>query len=411
MKRLAVVFVLLFLPLLCFAQEAEKIEFSLKELGYDGFESRGVENSECSEFVFSIENPGQGYFPIVSLNAEFTPKGAGEATVALFLNDTLAESFGVSDFRCETGECWARREFEAGEFKESNKIKACLKTGKSVTGITLSNESLVGYYKRPLFRPEDFHKCILLETGECVESYEAPLGEDLNITLSLLNSGTAASFVDLNNRIVEAGTRPSRKEIGDTHFEGIVHSGETAEISYTIRIELPDPMGLAPGVAVYKNAFGESETITSNQVFIQPKAGIEVSGSIGIESVELASKEAVLSFTLFNRERALAAQGLEASILLGEGLELVEGSSEINAGSIEPRQAFTATLKVRAASQGDFSVGCRFKGTGISERECEPVTLSFREENPALLIGATIAILVIGGAIYLFIHTREGYKD
>ena len=190
-----------------------------------------------------------------------------------------------------------------------------------------------------------------------------------------------------------------------------MYPGKTAEITYTIRVEKPDPMGLAPGVAVYQNAFGESETITSNQVFIQPKAGIEVSVSIGIESVDQAGKEAVLSFTFFNRERTLDAGGLQASIILGEGLELAEGTGEIAAGSIEPRQAFSTSFKVKALEQGDFTVGCTYSGNGIPEENCEQVLVSFREENPALLIGATIAILVIGGAIYLFIHTREEYSE
>ena len=411
MNRPAVVGILLLLPLLCFAQGIEKSEFSLKELGYGGFEAKGVEKSSCMEFVFSIPDPNEGFFPIISINAEFTPKGAGEAAITLFLNDALVREFKPGGFRCETGECWARVEIERERVEENNTLKACLKTGKSVTGVKLSSESLIGYYQRPAFKAEDFRKCILLETGECVESYEASLGEDLNITLSLLNSGTALSFVDLNSRVVEAGTRPSRKEIGETHFEGILYPGKTAEITYTIRVEKPDPMGLAPGVAVYKNAFGESETITSNQVFIQPKAGIEVSVSIGIESVDQAGKEAVLSFTFFNRERTLDAGGLQASIILGEGLELAEGTGEIAAGSIEPRQAFSTSFKVKALEQGDFTVGCTYSGNGIPEENCEQVLVSFREENPALLIGATIAILVIGGAIYLFIHTREEYSE
>ena len=402
-------FFLVLVPALSFAQGGSAVQYSLKELGYAGVEVQGVEADSCSEFVFSIPDPGQGFFPIISLNAAFYPNALGEAWVAVSLNGSFIGRFGARDFRCEEG-CWARKELDTAMLGKENTLKVCLATGKSITRVLLSNESLIGYYKQPIFRPEDFRKCILLDTGECVESYNASLGEDLNITLSLLNSGTLLSLVDLNNRVEEAGTRPARKEIGGTHFEGVILPGKSASINYTIRVEKAVPMSLPPGHAVYFNAFGEKESLSSNLVSIYPKGEPELKATLGIESIDHSKKEAVLSFTVFNKER-IELTGIQAGVLLGEGLELVGGKSEIAIDRLGPRQAFSAGLSVKAAEDGDYAIGCAYSLQELPEKQCEPVIVSFKEENPLFLVGAVIALVAIAAGIYFFLLTREEYTE
>lgn len=405
-KRIALLYVFLLVQAIAFAQS----ESSLKEFGYASLEAKGIGAEKCTDFVFSIEDPGIEYFPIISIKAGFFPQAIGEAGISLSLNNKFLERLGVEDFKCRVGECWARVEIDRNELAKENSLKACIKTGRTITRIVLSNESLIGYYKKPIFKQEEFKKCILLETGKCVESYEASLGEDLNIIVSLVNSGTALSVVDLNNRKELAGTRASRKEIGQTHFEGVIKPGETKTLSYTIRIEKAVPMTLPPAIASYKNAFGEDSQISSNLVFIYPKSQPEINCVIGIESIDHSLKEARLTLTVFNKE-TVELSNIKIRLLPGKGLELVEGSNETVLPSLEPKQAKSINVRVKASEQGEFSIGCTLSAEGLEEKECTQITISFKEENPFLLVWATIVILTITTTIYFFIHTREEYGE
>ncbi|MFH1234451.1 MAG: hypothetical protein V1493_02460 [Candidatus Diapherotrites archaeon] len=384
-------------------------EVSLRELGYNSIEAKGIEVEQCSEFVFSVPDPGIEFYPIISINAEFYPAPAGEAVVSLRLNNKTVGSFRIEDFRCTAESCWARAELERGQVLKENALEACIKTGKNVTRAVLSNESIIGYYKKPVFTEQGFVSCILLDSGECVESYDAALGEDLNIILKIANEGTGLSYVDLRNRKELAGITTSRKEIGQTVFEGIVNAGETKVLTYTIRIESAVPMQLPPAIAKYKNVFGEEESLKSNLVFINPKGEPALTTAIGIESVNGFSKETIFVVTIFNKE-IIPISNAKISLNLGKGLELAEGSgNEIKVPLLEPKQAKSFTLKAKATGNGDFEIGCTFSADGLKEKTCNPATVSFMEENPILLAGATILLLAAGGAIYFYIHTREEY--
>jgi len=388
---------------------ATENQVSLKELGYNSFELKETEKKACTEFLFSIPDPGKEFFPIISIKAAFLPKKEGKASVSLYLNNAFLKSFNASDFKCARGECWARTETDRELIKKENTLKVCASTGRSITGITISNDSLIGYYKKPRFRKKDFRKCIMLENNKCVESYNASTGEDLNITIFLTNTGTALSTVDFNNRVREAGTRPSRKEIGQTSFSGIIYPNQTKTISYTIRVKKAVPMSLPPAIAVYKNAFGETETLSSNSIFIYPKQGAELTSTIGIEAINQEKKEAILSFTIFNKEKA-PIKKIKAFLEPSTGLEILNGNSKIELGELGARQAYTQKITVRAISQGSYSIGCTYSAKDVPEKKCEKARLSFKEENPVLVIGAIVVLSAIAVVIYFYIATREEYK-
>lgn len=404
-KYILVLFALFFLTVTAFAQN----EITLKELGYSELTVSGIETIECKEFIFSLTDSGTEFFPIISIKAQFKPTATGEALVDLHLNDSLFKRFGVKDFRCQGGECWARVRVDRNYLREENKLKLCAKTGKSTTQIILSKESLIGYYKIPLFKKENFHKCILLESGECVESYNAFQGEDLNIKLSLTNSGTALSVVEINNRIEKAGTRPVRKEIGETHFNGVIGGGKTRVLNYTIRVEEAVPMSLPPAIATFHNVFGERETIKSNLVFIYPEEQPEIKAALNIESINHSKKEALLSLTLFNQEKT-TIQNTTGKILLGDGLELINGRTELNIESLAPKSAQSIKARIKAPKAGDYSVWCEYSA-GEQTSECAQTTISFHQEETIFLLGAMALFVIITIAIYFFIQTREEYSE
>ncbi|GAF97008.1 unnamed protein product, partial [marine sediment metagenome] len=145
--------------LLALASAAAQEQVSFMELGYEGIEADGVEARECAELVFSVPDPGLEYTPILSIRAEFYPQKEGEAFVSLELNGSELAEFRAADFRCRAGKCWARAEIERGNLQEENALEVCARTGKSITRVSLSSESLFGYYKVPVFREQDFRKC------------------------------------------------------------------------------------------------------------------------------------------------------------------------------------------------------------------------------------------------------------
>ncbi len=384
-------------------------EISLKDLGFEGIKAQGVEQIECADFVFSLENPGAEFAPILSVAAEFRPPGGGEASISALLNETPLGSVKPADFLCSSGDCWARMDINRNTIKKDNTLRLCAKTGRSIIGVILSNETKIGFYKQPVFLKENFVKCISLENGECVQSYRAALGEDLNITVSLLNSGSSLAVVDFNNRKELAGEKAARKEIGQTRFEGIINSGETKTITYTIRIEKAVQMSLPPAIASFSNAFNETETLTSNVVLIEPIGEPRVNTVIGVESIDNDKKQAKLSFTVFNKE-IVDVKDIELTADIGK-LTVLNGVPEHSIDLLNPKQAETMLLSVQSTEAGAFSIGCKFSAEGLTEKTCEPVLISFREENPTLLIAATIIIALLAAGIYLFIQTREDYKD
>ncbi|MEM0359895.1 MAG: hypothetical protein QXK06_00980 [Candidatus Diapherotrites archaeon] len=394
----------LFLLGSAFAQQ----EVSLKGLGYKSLEANGIEAENCSEFFFSIPDPGKEFYPIISIKAEFYPSPEGLAGASAELNGENIGRFEAKDFKCSEKGCWARIELERAKFLKENKLWLCIKTGRSVTRAVLSNESLIGYYKKPIFIPEEFKACVLLDSGECVESYNATLGEDLNIILSITNKGSDFAYLDLRSRKEMAGITTARKEIGQTSFAGIIAPGEKKILSYTVRVENAVPMHLPPAYAKYSNVFGEEEIIKSNLVFINPAEEPRLTTTIGIESVKNQPREAYLVVTIFNREK-IPVSNAKIRLETENGLEIVEGSQSMEIPSLEPKQAKSFTLKAIAQTQGKFQINCTFSADGLKEKPCEPATVFFREENPVLLAGITILLLAGGGAIYIYLHTRKEY--
>jgi len=383
-------------------------ESSLKSLGFEGIQAQGVEAIECSDFVFSLEDPGTEFTPILSVNAEFKPSG-GTASISALLNEASLGLVKPADFQCGLGGCWARIDINRNIIKKDNALRLCAKTGQSVIGVEIFNETKIGFYKQPVFAKENFVKCILLESGECVQSHRAALGEDLNITISLFNSGSSLSVVDFNNRKELAGEKAARKEIGQTRFEGLINAGETKTITYIIRIEEAVQMSLPPAIASFTNAFNETKSLTSNVVLIEPMGEPRLNTVIGVESIDNDKKQAKLSFTVFNKE-IVDIKNIELVIETGK-LTVLEGTTEHSVNSLEPKQAETITLLVQSAEAGEFPISCNFSAEGLTEKNCESVTVSFYEEDPTLLIAATIVIALLAVGIYLFIQTREDYKE
>jgi len=385
-------------------------EISFKLLGFEGIETQGVEAIECADFVFSLDDPGAEFTPILSINAEFKPFMDGEASISVLLNKTPLGPVNPGAFLCDSRGCWARIDINRSVIKKDNALRLCARTGQSIIGVNLLNESKIGFYKQPVFKKENFVKCILLESGECVQSHRAALGEDLNIIVSIQNSGLSLSIVDFNNRKELAGETAARKEIGQTRFEGVINPGETKTITYTIRIEQAVQMSLPPAIASFTNVFNESKSLSSNIVLIEPIREPRLNTVVGVELVNNDKKQAKLSFTVFNKE-IIDVKDIELAINLSTDLMVSEGETEHLIDSLGPKEVKTIILLVQAAEPGAFSVGCKFSAEGLTEKECEPVTISFREEDPTLLIATTIVIALLAVGIYLFIHTREDYKE
>jgi len=213
----------------------------------------------------------------------------------------------------------------------------------------------------------------------------------------------------LNSRIDSFGTRTAKKEMGQTHFEGSIHPGETKILNYPVRVEKAVPMSLPPAFATYMDVFGETKELNSNSVYIVPKTEMALIGTLGIESVNNTDREAVISLTLFNKEK-IAIENVKAQIVLPKGLTAINGSTEFEFSKMGSREAATRSVVVKASQDGEFVFDCSYSGENTGQRKCPQAMLRFKEENITVLVGAITILAVIALAIYIYIITREAYS-
>ncbi len=403
--------VAVFAVLLISAANSAENEKTLKDKGYNSLSVEGTEKTECMEVEFLREEfPGleeEGSRFIVSVKAEFLPQMEGKASVDIFLNGEHIGRIPQEEFVCESGECWGRVQADKEILRQENKVKFCGRTGKSITRINISNESLLGTYFVPAFGEGDFTKCIFLESGGCVKEYEASLGEDLNVNILIHNRGGGEAFIRFKDKRSIIGEKEERKELADVDFNFLLPAGETRIISYPVRVKEAGPMSLGPSAIYYDNVFGEEQLLFSNTVdltvrYAEPKA------EAFILEKDDEEKKARAKVVVRN-DSPYPLHGILVSVVTGSGLE-VEGNDRLEIAELRGKGSETLEFNVYARNAGEFSLGCTVEfASGKQAIECGGTRVLFAEKGADPVIVGAALMLVIGVLIYFHLHSREEY--
>jgi len=407
MKLLASAIIVIFL--LCTVNAENEAVF--REKGYGNFSVEGAEKIDCFSVEFLreefplLEESGSHF--IVSVKAEFSPQREGEAIVDLFINDEFILRSERGAFLCGVGGCWARMEVKKELIEGENEIKMCARTGKSITGIVISNDSLMGAYFIPAFTGAGFEKCIFTGNGECVKEYEAPVGEDLNVNILIHNSGSREAFVRFKDKRAIIKDREERKELEDVDFNFLLPAGGTKTISYPVRIKEAGKISLVPSAIYYDNIFGEEKFLLSNTVEVEIFS-VKPKVEAFIVEKDSGGRRARAKIVISN-ESPYSLRDVFLSAVPGEGIAIL-GQSSLELPVLGAKSSESLEIDLSASELGEFSLGCTASFGSGETVECREAKFLFAEKGTDTLIVGAAVMLVIGALIYIHLQTREEYK-
>ncbi len=402
MKKLAV---LLALALLASAGSAETIfERSFQEMGFESFAAEGAVERGCSDWSFlypeDINIQDSELYPVLSVNAGFSPIASDNAKITVSVNSSEKEEFSIKEMHCSESECWKRIALDKRTLKqEENQAEICAVTSNTTTKIDLLNSSLVGVYKMPFI--EGFTKTVSKKTLE--------IGEEIEITISIRNSGSKDCEISLKRM------RPYFEELkdikifdvlqGEGEWSGTVRAGEVKEISYTIRPNIVSRITLPSAYAEFENIFGEKKQISSNYPLIWVSAAkpvldvsFEKKGTIFPVGASVPVEVTVKNSGWFE----IAGARLELSA--GKNLSITENEFYIT--NVAPSETTKFKTTVKGNQAGDHKIGCRIIFSDGNVSECNGTSIAFEEQEINPLIFAGIFFLLLAGGIYAHIHFK-----
>ncbi len=387
-------------------------ESTFKEKGYGAFSIKGPEQTGCFTVEFLREEfpllNEKGSHLIVSINATFKPEMHGTASIDFFINNEFIGRKELSDFVCSAGECWTRMEIPKELLEKDNRIKICGKTGKSITGIEISSDSLIGAYLMPIINSRGFKKCIYTDKGACTTKYNAKLGEDLNVNIIIHNSGSREAFVRFRDKRAIIKDREERKELGDVDFNFLLPAGSTKRISYQIRVKELGKMSLVPSVIYYDNVFGEEQSILSNVVDVEVFS-VKPTVNVFIVGKDNEKRTAKVKIVVSNNS-PYPLRELFLSAIPGKGVT-INGPDKLELPVLNAKSSESLEFTVSANDPGEYSIGCiAIYGNSKNTIECEKAVVLFVEKAPDTIAMGAGLMLVIGVLIYIHLNTRKEYK-
>lgn len=384
----------LLLALLCASVYGSVVfEKSLADFGYESFEAS---EEQCKDFYITLPK-AEGYAFLI-LELKLKPSNTGNAKIEAFLNGKRVAALGASELKCNEA-CIARVPINKEFIKEESLLKICLKPSRSITKIELSNSSKIAYYKMPVFEKEDFRKCIVAG-NDCVERYEAVIGEDLNVRISVRNSGNEDANILVESKRGIAGERSTKKEIGEAAFEAVAKPNETLSFYYIVRVKEATRFNLPPSALYYTDAFSEQRMLLSNTVTIIPRKTPEINAALIVDSIEQDGK-AKVSVVVSNNS-GIILKNVEVRII-SENATVEPEKALISVG---PRDTNRAKFLLSNAENAKLSCLVTIADYNFQIHCPEATVFSEEKDNTALVVLSILLVLIAIG-VFLYLNSQS----
>lgn len=400
LKKLFFAVAILLLAQFCAA--AVLNEKKLSESGYSNFIVRGADQNACTEIAFAkdLNQNVPGNYAVFSLHAEFLPVIAEKANATIFLNENTAalETAKATDFE----NAWFRFVLPNEKLKEQNTLKLCLQTSNTATESRMLSDSMIGTYKMPEFKAENFIKTV---------DNDAPLvGEEFEITIKLTNTGSEATDINILHMKPEVENNYVQILRGQSTYFNIIKPGETITLKYFAKARKASVMSLPGAVAYYPNIFGERKKIVSNYPIITvAEPEVKVKALFLLKEAMKKVSETTSAQIAVKNEGQNTLYNIAVYLQLPEGIILTNGNIAENIVSLKPKETKFFDLNISSASAGEFELGCKlaYLDYNVTETNCENAKISFEEKTiPAEIIFA--GIIVLGSLlVYAFFHFKK----
>ncbi len=385
-----------------FCAAAVLSEKKLSESGYSDFVVQGADRNACKEIAFAkdLNQNAQGDFTVFSLHAEFLPVITENASATIFLN---AEENALETAKATVFENnWFRFVLPNEKLKAQNKIRVCLQTSSTVTEARMLSDSIIGTYKMPEFKAENFTKTV---------DNDAPLvGEEFEVTIKLSNTGSEATDINILHMKPEVENNYVQILRGQTSYFNIIKPGETITLKYSAKARKASPMSLAGAVAYYSNIFGERKKIVSNYPFLDVREPeVKVKALFLLKEAAKKVSETTSAQIAIKNEGQNTLYNIAVYLELPEGIMLVNGNIAENIVSLKPKETKFFDFNISSARAGDFELGCKlaYLDYNVTETNCETARISFEEKKvPEEIVFA--GIIVLGTLlVYAFFHFKK----
>jgi len=367
-------------------------EHSLKDFGYEDMKATSY---KCRDYAIVL--PDLNGFVYLTLFAKFVPENTGSASIECNINGHQLARLYANEFSCTEGEyCVAYLHIKKAFLKAENTLRVCLKPSESIVKIILSNKSRIGIYKQGVFRESDFHKCVV-SGNRCVKSYHAVLGEDLNVRISVKNSGNEKARITVEAIRPIVGDSAVRKELGNVRFSAVVRPHEEKYFYHSVRVGRLVRFNLPPAALYYIDAFGRKHLVFSNVVTIFPKKQPDVNAMLFIKDIN--RDYAQLSVVLTN------SSGVK---IKNAGVQLIYNSASLGKKqvlNIGARSSATANFVVENAPGATVKCMVELRDYNL-QVGCNTVELPKSAESILPIIIASAFLIAVAAAVFIYLNSR-----
>ncbi|MDD5147850.1 MAG: hypothetical protein PHH08_00115 [Candidatus ainarchaeum sp.] len=385
-------------------------EKTFGEFGAENFSVDSPNSTACTFVDFSFPQDQNVFakenYPILSLDAGFSPVASEAAKIDVNLNGIPISETGATGFKCESQNCWSRiwlgkQYLGAG----SNRLNICLHSSSTTTKISLSNASKIGLYKTAQFGKNYPFKTADYFTTTA-EKEEVVIGDTDKITVTLHNAGSGPADIELKYARPIAEEKKAFVFIeGKAYAQGTIEPNGDIKIEYIIKPRVLGPITLPPAAVYYSNEFGEQEVIFSSQATIKVREPEKkVDAFIGKEKeINQLGQAVPLTLNVTSRGKD-KLYNLEVSIETPPEINIL-GQKTRTIESIAPGETVKLNFEATASQGGTFDIGCRlvYSDLNFTEVKCENSKLVFEQPGIGIEIIAAIILVIIGIAVYVYI--------
>lgn len=349
---------------------------------------------DCTEFNFSIPDTvdlkDPANIPILKVNADLLNENWFSES---YLNNELIKRNG---FECEETNCvqyFYLLDFE--EFLgENNDLKIC--TYGHI--LSIHNDYELGFHEAAYLPQAKFIKE--------VEKTELMLGEELNITITLENSGSKDAEIQIKHvrPIVEEqiGVTSFNVLKGESDWEGILAAGESITLEYTIKPTIAAHFTLPPAVVSFENEFGWEVEILSNYPEITVKSPENpINAYIFKESAIKKVGDFAKIRAIVKNSGSETISDVKLILELPSELGLI-GETTTEIGVLRPNEVIYFDYQVFSDVSGNFDLGCAIE-SNIGSFDCEGTKLVFEDEQIELEVIAGFVLIIAALGIYAYI--------
>ena len=369
-------------------------ERSLEEFGYESVEAI---TEQCKEYM--VVMPDLNGYPFLTLFVNFIPENTGSASVESYLNGKLLAKVYANEFGCagQEGYCVAYIPMEGPLITPENTLKICLRPSESIVKIILSNKSKIGIYTMGVFKKSDFKKCVV-SGNTCLEHYSAVLGEDLNVRVSVRNSGNEDANIIVEALRAIAGESETKQEIGKLTFSATIKPQEERSFYYTVRVKQLTKFNLPPSALYYTDEFGRKHAVFSNTVTITPKEKPDIVAMLFTKDIN--NNTARISVVVSNNS---GVEIKEAEvILLSDSLKELPEKQTV---SISPRGSSTIDFMVENVQGARVTCAVDVKDYNMQVK-CNTIELAGEEFDILPIAIASVFLIIFAVIVFLYLNSQ-----